>query len=157
MNDKPRWDERLAPCIHEAGHAVIAHTLGVQVIDLHVNFGPGDGVCNIALTDLRTSIHICLSGPSAEMHYFEGADGCPAERHPLHSATTDRKQAWERAQLVYPGNLGAAQRLRNEARDVVAVMVEDHWERIERIGLAASQTPDGVLRHGTLRRLLDEG
>jgi hypothetical protein len=147
--------DRYQSCIHEAGHAVIAHSLGVFVRDMWVDFGPGSGVCNTDPTDHRTSVHIRLAGPIAELHYWDQVGGGPADRHPMHSAHDDNKEAWEEAQAAHPGDPAAAKRLLREAQTTVGVMVPERWELIARIATAASMTTNGILKHRPLMELMD--
>lgn len=155
MTELISWNERLQPCIHEAGHAVVAHGLGVDVFDLWVNFGHGSGVCNSGLTDHQTSVHVRLAGSVAELHYWNQVGGGPADRHPMHSAHDDNEKAWAEAQAAFPGDTAAASRLLDEAKTAVPVLVVENWGRIERVATAASQTTNGILKHRTLMDLLE--
>src|ERR1039458_3153454 len=124
------WNERMAPCAHEAGHAVIAHALGARVAHVRIaDGGAGSGDSLISTDDPRTSVHVRVAGYPAELRYCEMVGDCPADRHPMHSAHDDNERAWALAQKVCPGDLAAAAALLAQARETVGKMVEREWDR----------------------------
>jgi len=89
-HSEPPWNERLAPCVHEAGHAVIAHALGVQVISLITN-PDGSGQSLIKEADPRTEVKIRVAGVISELRYCElvGVARQIATRPCQHPTTTN--------------------------------------------------------------------
>ena len=142
-----KWDAHIAPCVHEAGHAVIAHVLGARVIGMIVNHD-GSGESKIETAEPRAEVHIRLAGYIAELRYCESVGDCPSDRHPSLSRSDDNERAWVAAQEACAGDLSAASALLNEARGTVTTTVTEEWARIERIALALSGT--GRLTSGPL-------
>lgn len=145
----------MAPCVHEAGHAVIAHLLGASVAGIVVN-DDGSGESKIGHAKPRISVHIRVAGYIAELRYCGLVGDCPADRHPSLSTSDDNERAWASAQETCPGNLVAASALLSEAKETVATMVADEWSRIERVALALVNSPNGRLMSGPLAALLDQ-
>ncbi len=135
------WGERMAPCVHEAGHAVIAHVLGGRVAWVRVA-PDGSGDAHIALPDPRGQVVGRLAGRPAELHYWDLVGGGPAECHPSRSDTDDRAEAWAAAQRACPGDLAAASELLAKSAETAAEMVEAHWSRIESVAQAVYESPD---------------
>jgi hypothetical protein len=145
----------MAPCVHEAGHAVIAHILGARVAHVRVaDGGVGSGDSLISTVDPRISVQVRVAGYPAELHYCEMVGDCPADRHPMHSAHDDDERAWALAQEVCPEDLAGAGALLEQARETVGKMVEREWDRIERVARALFDSPDGILHIGPLSELL---
>jgi hypothetical protein len=134
-HSEPPWNERLAPCVHEAGHAVIAHALGVQVISLITN-PDGSGQSLIKEADPRTEVKIRVAGVISELRYCELVGGCPPDRHPTLSTSDDNERAWAAAKELCSGSLAAASTLLVNMQSDVETMVAGWWSRIERVAIA---------------------
>jgi len=146
----------MAPCVHEAGHAVIAHLLGARVAHVRIaGGGVGSGDSLIGTEEPRISVYVRVAGYPAELRYCEMVGDCPADRHPIHSAHDDDERAWASAQEACPGDIAAAAALLTEARESVGMMVAQEWGRIERVARALFDSPDGFLQSGLLSLLLD--
>ena len=126
----PGWSERIAPCVHEAGHAVIADVLGGVVAFVQVARGDGSGESNIRIEDPRNEAIGRLAGSAAERRYNDLVGGCPPDRHPELSDHDDRDRALAAAQRACPGDLLAASDLLAESRTKAEVMVQAEWDRI---------------------------
>jgi hypothetical protein len=145
----------MAPCVHEAGHAVIGHLLGARVAYVRIaGGGAGSGDSLIGTDEPRISAHVRVAGYPAELRYCEMVGDCPADRHPMHSAHDDNERAWASAQEACPGDMAAAVALLAEARETVRGMVTQEWGRIERVARALFDSPDGVIHSGPLSELL---
>jgi hypothetical protein len=131
----------MQPCIHEAGHAVVAHLLDCRVAFVLVA-RDGSGESRIAATEPRCEVVGRLAGRIAEERYWDRTGGGPAECHPAHADTHDREAAWAAAQLACEGDLRAAHELLEESRATAAEMVDAEWTHIENVARAVYESPD---------------
>ena len=105
----------MAPCVHEAGHAVIAHLLGGRVAFVMVA-PDGSGESNISLPDPRREVVGRLAGRAAEQRYWDQMGGGPAECHPSHGDDHDREAAWTAALRACGGDPATASELLERSR-----------------------------------------
>lgn len=105
---------RLAPCIHEAGHAAVAELLGMRIVYMQTS-EDGSGVTtpspvgSVHLTGAagdRRQIQIAVAGTAAEVRYCDLV-GYPDDPgfHPMHGRHGDGERAWRAAQSACNGDL----------------------------------------------------
>ncbi len=144
----------MAPCAREAGHAVIAHSLGVPVMGMTTDPN-GSGACHIGRSEPQVGVLIAVAGYFSELRYCELVGGCPANRHPNLSKSDDDQRAWAAAQEAFPLDVAGASRFLAETRATVPATVIEYWSHIERVALGMFQSPNGILKSQPLRSLLD--
>jgi hypothetical protein len=135
------WDERMQPCVHEAGHAVVAHRLGGRVAFVMV--APNSsGESRTTITEPEREVVGRSAGRLAEQRYWHLTGGAPAECHPMYGDTDDRARAWEAAQLAYPDDVGAATALVQQSCVTAAEMVDADWDLIRAVARAVCESPE---------------
>jgi hypothetical protein len=130
-----QWDERMAPCVHEAAHAVIAADLGVFVFEVVVA-GDGEGAMTPDVCSDEQQVYTALAGSAAEMRYCKLV-GFPPDpgRRPEVGRWGDHEHAWAAAQRARPDDIWEARDFLANARVTVDQKVETLWESIVRLAL----------------------
>lgn len=150
------WRSRMAPCVHEAGHAVIAHALGGTIAHVRVSLdGEGRGDSFISLPNPSDQVIGRLAGLPAEQRYCDFVGDCPPDRNPSLSAHNDKEGAWDAARQAFPDDLRAASELLAQSGDTAREMVDSQWDRIQRVALALFNAPDGMLKASAFLSLVD--
>ena len=151
----------MAPCIHEAGHAVVAHLLGI-CIDCVLVTPEGAGETRLAEKGTiplsppdsdRREIQIALAGEIAETRYCEivGLPETPGQ-HPRWGRDQDNHRAHMVSVKTVGGDYERAQELITDLRPRVEVEVERNWDQI--VQLANDLYRDGNLSGPGLDRIL---
>jgi hypothetical protein len=152
----PGWGERIAACVHEAGHAVIGHDLGGQVAIVQVDrSGNGGRISLIKADDPKVRTVVGSAGVAAELRYCEEVGGHPPDRPPKLSSSDDAERVKAAAQEACSGDEVAAAALVARSEIIAATMVAERWSRIERVALALFNTDDYVLRHRQFMDLME--
>jgi hypothetical protein len=147
----------MAPCVHEAGHAVIAHVLGGRVRHVRIDTeadGSGDSEIG-GIEDLRTKLIVRLAGLPAERRYCEMVGDCPTDRDPLYSAHDDKARAGVLAREVYPGDTAKASKLLKASRATAQTLVQEKWDRIESVAIALYESTDNMIKASQFRDLMN--
>ena len=149
----PPWDIELAPAIHEAGHAVMAHILGMKIDRVTVRKdGSGETVPDpfgsLALNRFESAvreIRIALAGPAAETRYcvLVGYPDNP-DHHPDASNDHDTRRARRAAMGVSSDDEMRAFSLIDSLRAQVDEATGPNWDVIVRCGFA-------IVQHETVR------
>ena len=148
----PPWNERVAPAIHEAGHAVMAHVQGMNVTRLFVRTdGSGEmeisPIGSVLLHGEESAIRqvqVALAGAAAEYHYCE-LMGYPDDVgcHPMFGKEHDEQRAWRAAQDGCAGDMERAQQMVQGSRIDVDQATLRNWGVIVELA-------EAVLREGNL-------
>lgn len=129
------WDARLAPSMHEAGHVVVAHRLGVRIECVYV-LPDGSGRTDAPTANVEQDIQIRLSGGIAEERYctLVGLSDDPG-KHPMHGKHDDEMQAFQAAKRACDNDLLRARALVDKMRPLAEAAIDQNWDSVVRIAL----------------------
>ncbi len=157
------WSNTLAPCIHEAGHAVVAEALGMRIVHMQVS-EDGSGVTTpsphgsehlIGEAGAHREAQIALAGTAAETRYCNMV-GYPDEPgyHPVHGRHGDRERTWRAVRECCEGDDGRASRLLSELRVVVDELVARNFDVITILAIALEAAGEDGLSGNVLAEML---
>jgi hypothetical protein len=147
----------MAPCVHEAGHAVIAHVLGGRIGHVRIASeadGSGDALIE-GIDEPRTKLIVRLAGLPAERRYCEMVGDCPTYRDPMYSAHDDKERAWILAREIYPGDTLKASNLLKASRATAQTLVQEKWDRIELVAIALYESEGDLVEATQFRELMN--